>query len=322
MTSKELRTLNAYPEWKSNDDIENVRNFVLSIQNNQPLNIPEELNNRQKRRFYEKFINNYFVDDNGKLFYQPITANGEPRIRLEVVSPDLHQRKLQEIYNDDKEGLGIGLNLFYYQVCSQYLGIKRDECREFLKKQGNYTLARNYQKVINKPILAKSPNERWGSDIMDLLQYGLIPNLRNGQPNPMNIDIYNQNGRMKYVFVVVDFFSKKVWARPLQNKSGSTIRNVLQDICQSSQTYPRILQTDNGGEYANPTFERFCEENNINHIKTTPYNPISNGLAERMIKEIRKKIRNGFIKHNNLEWVNYLQDYVDNINNQRHGRTK
>ena len=40
-----------------------------------------------------------------------------------------------------------------------------------------------------------------------------------------------------------------------------------------------------------------------------------------MNRELRKKIRAGFIKHDNLEWSKYLNDYCDNINSQRSSTT-
>ena len=40
-----------------------------------------------------------------------------------------------------------------------------------------------------------------------------------------------------------------------------------------------------------------------------------------MNRELRKKIRAGFIKHDNLEWSIYLDDYCDNINSQRSSTT-
>ena len=44
--------------------------------------------------------------------------------------------------------------------------------------------------------------------------------------------------------------------------------------------YPKILQTDNGGEYKNHIMEDFCEKNNINHIFSSPYHPQTNGVVE------------------------------------------
>jgi hypothetical protein len=40
-----------------------------------------------------------------------------------------------------------------------------------------------------------------------------------------------------------------------------------------------------------------------------------------MNREIRKKIKAGFIRNNNLEWFSHLQTYCDNINNQRQSTT-
>jgi len=37
---------------------------------------------------------------------------------------------------------------------------------------------------------------------------------------------------------------------------------------------------------------------------------------------VRKKINEGFAKHNNIEWVSHLQNYIENINNQRHSKSK
>jgi hypothetical protein len=45
-------------------------------------------------------------------------------------------------------------------------------------------------------------------------------------------------------------------------------------------------------------------------------------LAERYNRVLREKIRAGIVRHNNLEWVKRLEDYVENINNMRHSGSK
>ena len=69
-------------------------------------------------------------------------------------------------------------------------------------------------------------------------------------------------------------------------------------------------------------FNNWPIELGIKHILTKPYASQSNGLIERVNEMIRRKIRDGFIRHNNLEWVKYLQEYVANINNQKPSRSK
>jgi hypothetical protein len=63
MSSNQLRKLNAYPEWKSKNEIDEVKSFVLSIQNKQIPNYPASVQTTsKKRRYLEKFGKDYYVD--------------------------------------------------------------------------------------------------------------------------------------------------------------------------------------------------------------------------------------------------------------------
>ena len=60
---------------------------------------------------------------------------------------------------------------------------------------------------------------------------------------------------------------------------------------------PKILQTDNGGEFKNNDLENFCEENNIKLIHSSPYHPQTNGSVEATHKEIQKYICMEYLKN-------------------------
>jgi len=53
----------------------------------------------------------------------------------------------------------------------------------------------------------------------------------------------------------------------------------------------RTIRLDNGKEYANDTFHKFCEEAGIEHQLTIPYTPQQNGLSERKNRSIMEMIR-------------------------------
>ena len=53
----------------------------------------------------------------------------------------------------------------------------------------------------------------------------------------------------------------------------------------------KVLRTDNGGEFCEKEFEKFCKECGIERQKKTPYTPQQNGFAERMNMSLMEKAR-------------------------------
>jgi transposase InsO family protein len=284
-----LRKLNNYRF--TNEKIDEIINYLNTG------NVPPNYNMRQENTFLEQFNINEWREEDGELHYNP-----NPNLDLIVVRPQNIQEKIQEIYDDFEKGLGTGQNQFHLVVASHYLNIPRKETTAFLRRQANYVLPRQYETKINKPILAKVANERWGIDICDLSNYRDLPEYNAGN---------------QYILVVVDYFSRKVWARALRTQNGNSVVTALNNICNTSNTSPHIIQSDSGGAFISNPFRNFIQQRNIQLIKTTTYTPNSNGLVERMIQEIRKKIRFGFVRNNDLEWSNHLQDYCNNINSQK-----
>ena len=301
MSSQELKKLNHYPEFRTNNGINDIITFIANG------NLPNGLNPRQTARYNIKFgVNSGFVvrNHNGQqtLFYNP-NAN----IDLEVVRPNQRQQFIQQIYNDVQRGLGNGLSAFYHQIAISYLNIPKTITDDFLKSQGDYLVGVVPHKLVNKPITSRVPNERWGVDLIDM--------------RPYNIPAVNANRR--FIFTAVDYFSGRVFARAIANNQNNiahpTLSNAINDICvNEAHTFPHIIQADS--EFSVGAFRIWCNNHNIQLIKTTSYTPVSNGKVERMNREIRKKIKAGIVRNNNLAWNAHLQDYVQNINNQQSSR--
>ena len=77
---------------------------------------------------------------------------------------------------------------------------------------------------------------------------------------------------------------------------------------------PHILQSDNGTEFKNYDTKAWLKELNIKPIFSLPYSPESNGLIENFNKQLRKMMRELFIRNNNLNWVDHLQLMINNKN--------
>ena len=311
MYSTQLRKLSLYPEFKTNEGIDGVINYLTSIQKGFEPVYKRTLNTRQMNRYDEKFSKD-FSTLNNELFYTPRINNDKNdkfSMTMLVVRPEDRDKVLDSIYNDIKLGLGIGINQFYYQVSRLYLNITRAYATDFLKRQGNYQIALPYHNPVNKPIITTTSNERWGID-------------------NISMEHYHEFSNHDAILTIVDYYSKKVWALPLRHGYTALDNfNALMSVCEKEQTYPHIIQCDNGSTFQG-LFKSSIDLHNkmeptqkIKVVYTSTYNPTSNGLVERMNREIRKKIRAGFIKHDNLEWSKHLNDYCENINNQRSSTT-
>ena len=104
-------------------------------------------------------------------------------------------------------------------------------------------------------------------------------------------------------------------------KTDNTLAEAFQSILDEAKTIPRFVQVDN--EFNRGGFQELCDKSHpkITVIASLSHQSFTNGKVERMNREIRKKIRAGFVRHNNLKWEEHLKDYIDNINSQKQART-
>lgn len=112
MTIVELRKLNAYPEWKDNDMIQAVINYVQAIQDgdpNPPIDDDIYTTQRQRQRFQQKFQEGFRVlniQEQHLLFYSPTEQPNQPsRINLRVLLTQQHQNTMEANYENETEGL-------------------------------------------------------------------------------------------------------------------------------------------------------------------------------------------------------------------------
>jgi transposase InsO family protein len=101
------------------------------------------------------------------------------------------------------------------------------------------------------------------------------------------------NSHKRYLFTVIDDFSRKLWVFFLTDKSEAFKQFKLFKTRVEKETGISIkgLRTDRGGEFTSKEFAEFCELHGIKRQLTAAYTPQQNGVAERKNRTIMNMVR-------------------------------
>lgn len=93
-----------------------------------------------------------------------------------------------------------------------------------------------------------------------------------------------------FFLIMVDSYTK--WPEVVRTKeitTTATLRILRGIFARYGQ--PETLVTDNGTQLTSDRFEAFCDTHGIVHLKTAPYHPQSNGLAERFVDTFKRSLK-------------------------------
>ena len=93
----------------------------------------------------------------------------------------------------------------------------------------------------------------------------------------------------KYFLIVVDSYSKWPEIVIVNSMNSQTTISHLRSVF-ARFGIPPMLVSDNGPAYTSEEFRTFTERNGIRHIRVAPYHPSSNGLAENMVKSMKRSL--------------------------------
>ena len=95
----------------------------------------------------------------------------------------------------------------------------------------------------------------------------------------------SNNKGYRYIFFIIDNFSKILWAILPKNKNSQTVTNEFSNILRTSERSLSKKESDRGAEFYNSIFRNFLKAKNIQHLsKFTDEGP---SIAERVIRTVR-----------------------------------
>lgn len=105
----------------------------------------------------------------------------------------------------------------------------------------------------------------------------------------IHVDFLGPLGNQMYI-AIIDSHSKWIDIREMKNITTESTIDVLRDYF-STWGIPLRLVSDNGPAFCSELFKKFVTNNGIQHVRTAPYHPASNGAAENTVKTFKNKFK-------------------------------
>jgi len=104
----------------------------------------------------------------------------------------------------------------------------------------------------------------------------------------IRVDLFHLNGATN--LVAVDYFSRFPEVTKLTSTTSPAVITVLKSIF-SRFGVPEIVMSDNGPQFDAQAFDDFAKSYNFEHTTSSPEYPQSNQLVERMVKTVKRLIK-------------------------------
>ncbi|KAK9692607.1 Integrase core domain [Popillia japonica] len=125
----------------------------------------------------------------------------------------------------------------------------------------------------------------------------------------------------QYVIVLEDGYSKYVVLKAVSNTQAQPTIKFMYEF-MSHYGKPLRVITDRGTAFTAQIFEQFCDDHNIQHIKTASATPRANGQVERANSMILSCLATSTETYEGQDWCSTLFDVQWAINNSIHKVTK
>ena len=130
----------------------------------------------------------------------------------------------------------------------------------------------------------------------------------------------SNNKGFRYIFIIIDKYSKYLWAIVLKNKYSQTITNEFSNILTTSNRKALKIESDRGSEFYNSVFQTFLKTKNIQHYSR--YTDRGPSIAERVIRTVRNLLKKPIFLAGNADWLSELPSVIKQYNNTIHHSIK
>ena len=104
----------------------------------------------------------------------------------------------------------------------------------------------------------------------------------------LGTDLFDYQGTQ--YLLVTDYYSKYPIVRKLNSSTSAAVINHLKSVF-AEHGIAETPVSDNGLQYSSPQFAAFCKQWGIDHVRSSPLYPQSNGFIERSVQTVKNHLR-------------------------------
>jgi len=182
---------------------------------------------------------------------------------------------------------------------AKYFGISKKRAKYFLEHSEGYTLHREYKKPSTyNPYYVHNRREQVQADLIDIAR--IAPN----------------NDGVRFLLLIIDIFTKKVWLYPLIRKTAQEMKHALETWLATLRVKPSKFVSDRGLEFLAGSVQAVLRSANI---EWQPANgTMKAAVAERANKTIQILIYKYLTENETLRYIDVLPRLVTTYNRRTH----
>ena len=175
---------------------------------------------------------------------------------------------------------------------------------QFLRQNTNHSIHRRISKKTfpRRRIITQFPFQIFQADLIEYPRR----------------DYIHVNRGFRYILIVIDCFSKVIYAAAVKRKNSSYMAEAFENIFGKLDNFPNSLITDRGLEFYNSRVQLVFQKYGINHYHTKTKTKWKASIAERAIRTIKSRLERYFYKTKSKKWIDFLPKLVKNYNSTPH----
>jgi hypothetical protein len=181
--------------------------------------------------------------------------------------------------------------------------ISKDRIKKFIDNQTEQQLTKQTKEKKNKlgHIISFNPDTSYQIDIFDISKYST----------------YNKN--YKYLFAMIDIFSRKAYAIPMKDKTMVQTSKALDKIIVDNKLQPISITSDNDASFEGVDFQKIIKKYDIYHHEVIVGDHHGLGIIDRFARTLKTILTRLFLRTKSKNWVDSLNRIIEAYNKTPNG---